>query len=84
MSINGSGSMELHGKTLRIPEFIAVVLPITLTITNATVNEDNEQYRVTVAHLAYVCELISDSATLNIRVNTVVTNRKITYRVNKN
>lgn len=56
----------------------------TLTIANATVNENNGQYRVNISNLGYICNVISDMAILTIQVNTVITNRRITYRVNKN
>ena len=57
----------------------------TLTITNPTSADDGKQYRVILANSMYVCSTTtSDSATLSIRVNSVITNRKITYRVNRN
>ncbi|MCW5518079.1 FG-GAP-like repeat-containing protein [Muriicola sp. Z0-33] len=57
----------------------------TLTISNVTNGEDGNQYRVIVSNTLYICtSLTSNIATLNVRVNTVITNRKITYRVNKN
>ena len=56
-----------------------------LSITNATAVDDGDQYRVIVSNSMYVCDFeISDTATLNLQVNTVITNRRITYRVNKN
>jgi len=57
----------------------------TLTITNPTPGENNTQFRVVLSNDAFVCgSTISNTATLTLQVNTVVTNRKITYRVNKN
>ena len=57
----------------------------TLTITNPTPGEHNNQYRVVVSDLAYVCASTnSNSAILSIRVSTVITNRRITLRVNRN
>ena len=57
----------------------------TLTITNPTPSENSNQYRVVVSNSAYVCgDVTSNSATLTLQVNTVITNRRITYRVNKN
>jgi len=56
----------------------------TLTISNATANENDAQYRVLISGLGYVCDVISDTALLRIQVNTVITNRRITHRVNKN
>lgn len=56
-----------------------------LTITNPTPSENNNQYRVVVSNLAYVCgSTNSNTAILYIRVNTVLTNRRITYRVDGN
>ncbi|WP_420321947.1 immunoglobulin domain-containing protein [Flagellimonas sp.] len=57
----------------------------TLTITNPTPSENNNQYRVVVSNLAYVCgDTNSDTAVLSIRITKVITNRRITYRVKKN
>ncbi|MEX0315375.1 MAG: immunoglobulin domain-containing protein [Allomuricauda sp.] len=57
----------------------------TLTITNPTPSENNNQYRVIVSNLGYVCGTTnSNTAILTIQVNTVITNRRITYRVDKN
>ena len=57
----------------------------TLTITNANNTLDGTQYRVIVSNSAFSCTTTtSEEATLNIRVNTVITNRRITHRVNKN
>lgn len=57
----------------------------TLTITNPTPSENGEQYRVLVSNSAYICSLeTSNTATLTISVSTVITNRRITYRVDRN
>ncbi|NNG09650.1 MAG: cadherin-like domain-containing protein, partial [Arenibacter sp.] len=57
----------------------------TLTITNPTNAEDGYQYRVILGNTMYICTTItSNIAVISIRVNTVITNRRITYRVNKN
>ncbi|WP_127138561.1 hypothetical protein [Flagellimonas oceanensis] len=57
----------------------------TLTITNPTPSEHNTQFRLITSNNAFVCgATTSDTATLLLRVNTVVTNRRITFRVNKN
>ncbi|MGN7515689.1 MAG: immunoglobulin domain-containing protein [Allomuricauda sp.] len=57
----------------------------TLTITNPTVNENNTQYRLQTSNDAFICSsTTSNTATLTLHVNTVVSNRRITYRVNKN
>ncbi len=56
-----------------------------LTITNATAPDDGNQYRVIVSNSMYICDFeTSNTAVLNLQVNTVITNRRITYRVNKN
>ncbi len=57
----------------------------TLTLTNPTTSENANQYRAIVSNLEFVCDdEISDIVVLSIRVNTVITNRRITFRVNKN
>lgn len=57
----------------------------TLTITNPTPSENSNQYRVVVSNAEFVCGLtISNTALLTIRVTNIITNRRITYRVNKN
>ena len=57
----------------------------TLTITNPTTAENGNQYRVIVSNSMFVCTVLtSNSATLTIQVQSVITNRRITYRVNKN
>lgn len=56
-----------------------------LTITNPTPNENNTPYRLLASNDAFVCgATTSNTATLTLQVNTVITNRRITYRVNKN
>ncbi|MGB5498927.1 MAG: hypothetical protein WBM77_08375, partial [Maribacter sp.] len=56
-----------------------------LTITNATTSDDGNQYRVIVSNTMYICTTeTSNIVTLSVRVNTVITNRRITYRANKN
>ncbi len=57
----------------------------TLVITNTTPSENGNQYRVLLDNVAYACaSVISSTATLTFQVNTVITNRRITYRVKKN
>ncbi len=57
----------------------------TLSITDATPADNGNQYRVVLTNIGYVCgTTISNTATLTVRVNTVITNRRITYRVKKN
>lgn len=56
----------------------------TLSITNPTPTEHNNQYRVIVTNDGYICgNTLSNTATLTLQVDTVITNRRITYRVNK-
>lgn len=56
----------------------------TLSITNPTPTEHNNQYRVVVTNDSYICgNTLSNTATLTLQVDTVITNRRITYRVNK-
>ena len=51
---------------------------------NPTPGENGNQYRAVVANSDYICGMIpSNSATLTIRVISVITNRRITHRVNK-
>lgn len=57
----------------------------TLTITNALISDDENQYRVVVSNTLYVCTTeTSNSVILTVDVETIITNRKITYRLNKN
>jgi hypothetical protein len=57
----------------------------TLTISNITAGENGNLHRVILANTMYICSTeTSSSAQLIVRVNTVISNRKITYRVNKN
>ena len=57
----------------------------TLTIISADQHMTGNQYRAIVSHSATVCSpLISSSALLTVFVKTVITNRRITHRVNKN
>ncbi|WP_419211542.1 hypothetical protein ACNR9Q_12435 [Maribacter sp. X9] len=57
----------------------------TLSLTNATPSDNGKQYRAILTNSTFLCgNTTSVSAQLNIQVNTVVTNRKITYKVNKN
>jgi hypothetical protein len=56
-----------------------------LTLTNVTASDDGNLYRVIVSNTMFICSTeTSNSATLTLQVNTVITNRRITYRVNKN
>ncbi len=56
-----------------------------LTVTSAGVNKNGYRYRVLASKLGSSCPpTISSSALLTVRVKTVVTNRRITYRIKKN
>ncbi|WP_281540816.1 GEVED domain-containing protein [Maribacter aestuarii] len=57
----------------------------TLIITNATPADNGNEYRVLISSDDYICgPIISDTTILTVRVTTVITNRRITYRVRKN
>jgi len=57
----------------------------TLTISDITTDMGGYQFRVIVSNTLYICTVeISSSATLTVQVNSVISNRRITYRVNKN
>ena len=57
----------------------------TLTITNSPSSESGNRYRVLMNVNGFICgETSSNSALLTVNVNSVITNRRITYRVNKN
>ena len=57
----------------------------TLSITNATPADNGNQYRVILTNISYVCgTTVSNTATLIVQTNTIVTNRRITHRINKN
>lgn len=57
----------------------------TITLTNVTTAENGNQYRVVLTNVSYICNTtISATAVLTVQVNSVITNRRITYRVKKN
>lgn len=57
----------------------------TLNITNATTAENGNQFRVVLSNLNYACSpTISNISTLTVNVNSVIMNRRITYRANQN
>src|SRR6056297_923631 len=57
----------------------------TLAIANPSVDISGTQFRVLVSNTANICvERISNTAILNVTVPTILTNRRITFRVNKN
>ena len=56
-----------------------------LVITEATSEDNGNQYRVLVSNSLFVCELLtSNTSVLTVNVSTVITNRRITYRIKKN
>ncbi|MBD1263203.1 VCBS repeat-containing protein [Maribacter polysiphoniae] len=56
-----------------------------LIITNPTTSDTGNQYRVIVSNSAFVCSGdISATGVLTVAAKTIITNRRITYRVNKN
>ena len=56
----------------------------TLGITNPTLADSGSQLRVVISNTASVCNVISDIAILSVNVHTVITNKRVTYRVKKN
>lgn len=57
----------------------------TLTITNAGSANNGDQYRVLLENANYICgPIISNTAVLTTIVDTVITNKRVTYRINKN
>lgn len=57
----------------------------TLTLSAPTPSANGSQYRVVMQQLGFICqETTSDQLTLTVRATTVITNRRITYRVKKN
>ncbi|WP_298480756.1 thrombospondin type 3 repeat-containing protein [uncultured Maribacter sp.] len=55
----------------------------TLTIIKAGLDKNGYLYRVKLSNQAYICSEESSSASLFVRLRTVITNRRITYRVKK-
>ncbi|MFK7813150.1 MAG: FG-GAP-like repeat-containing protein [Maribacter sp.] len=57
----------------------------TLNITNASPTDNGNQYRVLASNSLFICSAdISEEAILTVNVSSVITNRRITYRVKKN
>ncbi len=55
-----------------------------LTISSAGIDKNGNRYRVLVSNSASSCPIIvSNSGILEVKVSTVITNRRITHRVNK-
>ncbi|WFO16017.1 hypothetical protein M601_020400 [Cellulophaga baltica 4] len=57
----------------------------TLTIHNANMEFNGLEFRVILSNEGYVCSspIISTSVVLDIKIKTMITNRKITYRIHK-
>ena len=56
-----------------------------LTVTNPDMDKNGYIYQVVASNSASSCSAVtSNNATLSIRLGTVITNRRITHRVNKN
>ncbi|MGK0414373.1 MAG: hypothetical protein ACJA1B_002597, partial [Polaribacter sp.] len=57
----------------------------TLNIIGATLSDNGNQYRVIISNTMYVCSTdTSSTVTLTVNADTVITNRRITYRVKIN
>ncbi|EAR01270.1 immunoglobulin domain-containing protein [Maribacter sp. HTCC2170] len=57
----------------------------TLVLANTGPSDNGNQYRVVLTNAAFVCDTTTSiTATLTYQVNTIISNRRITYRVNKN
>jgi hypothetical protein len=58
----------------------------TLTVTNSKVEQNNYRYRVLGSNSTGSCpnDVSSDAAVLIVQVGTVLTNKRITYRVKNN
>ena len=77
---NGTGWIDLNDTGIHSGTATA-----SLIIINPSVSDNGNQYRVVVSNSSYVClDDASNMAVLSVLVNTVITNRRITYRVNKN
>jgi hypothetical protein len=65
-------------------EYTGTTTPV-LTLLSADVPKDANQYRVLVGSASYACDsLISSPALLTMRVQKVITNRRISYRIKSN
>ncbi|MBU2996844.1 DUF11 domain-containing protein [Cellulophaga baltica] len=57
----------------------------TLTVLGADLTKNEYLYRVVISNNSFICDdTTSENAQLNVKVKTVITNRRITYRVNRN
>lgn len=73
--VNSTDGIEYQGTTTA-----------TLSLPNVKPTQNGFQFRVITFHLADHCNppVTSNPATLTTQVNTVISNRRITYRINKN
>lgn len=55
-----------------------------LTVLNADLNKTSYRYRAVVSNTASSCNVNSNAALLIVKIRTVITNKRITYRVKKN
>ncbi len=57
-----------------------------LSVINPDLNKDGFVYRVILSNTSFVCgaDLISEEALLNVGLKTIITNRRITFRVKNN
>ena len=80
VSTNGGGSFS---NIVNGPEY-AGTDTATLTVLWPQISMNSYRYRVLVSRSGSGCdEIISSQAVLNVNVRSVITNRKITYRVNR-
>ncbi|NNG09042.1 MAG: cadherin-like domain-containing protein [Arenibacter sp.] len=58
----------------------------TLNISEVSLDMNTYQYRVIASNSAYICDpsITSNAAILSVKISSIITNRRITYRVNKN
>ncbi|MFC4218779.1 PA14 domain-containing protein [Flagellimonas marina] len=81
VSTNGGGSFA----TITDGAEYSGTQTATLTVTSPDMDKNGYIYRVQVSNSGSTCgDLTSNEATLSLTVGTVITNRRITYRVNKN
>jgi hypothetical protein len=81
VSTNGGGSFA----TITDGAEYSGTQTATLTVISPDADKNGYIYRVRVSYSGSTCgDLTSNEATLNLTIGTVITNRRITYRVNKN
>jgi len=58
----------------------------TLNISEVSLDMNTYQYRVIASNSAYICDpsITSNAAILTVKIRSIITNRQITHRVNKN